>query len=196
MIRVTCETCGKTTQAPEHYEGRRAKCSSCGGTIVVTQPAAAPAGGGASSTGPQPKPPASSAGGRAKRSASIPCRVCDQGNMVRKRVHRLGAAAVLGYVVLIPSVIGVASGVALVADGSIYGWGFAGDPPAGGTQALLHALFSFGWLVFWFLGLVLSAVLVRKKRVLRCPTCGATVEVFRLRGRLRSSRPIVGGVRR
>jgi hypothetical protein len=39
---------------------------------------------------------------------SIPCRVCDQGQLVHSKVHRLsGPAVTIGYILLIPSLLGV-----------------------------------------------------------------------------------------
>lgn len=40
---------------------------------------------------------------------SVPCRVCDRGSLFKKRIYRMsGPAVVIGYILLIPSLIGVA----------------------------------------------------------------------------------------
>lgn len=48
-VTVQCGACSKKLQAPEQYAGKKAKCPSCGGVIVI--PSAAP---GASSAPPRP----------------------------------------------------------------------------------------------------------------------------------------------
>jgi ubiquitin-protein ligase/DNA-directed RNA polymerase subunit RPC12/RpoP len=37
MISFTCEGCGRTFSVPDEFAGRRAKCKSCGGQVVVPE---------------------------------------------------------------------------------------------------------------------------------------------------------------
>ncbi|MBX3364600.1 MAG: hypothetical protein KF866_07525 [Phycisphaeraceae bacterium] len=51
---------------------------------------------------------------------AIKCKICDEGQLVRRRKHRLSGPAVLvGYILVIPSVIGIAIGVLLMLLGGV-----------------------------------------------------------------------------
>jgi hypothetical protein len=106
------------------------------------------------------------------------CKICDRGTLMPRKIRRLsGPAVAIGYILLIPSILGMAAcaillivslfaGVAGAAHGSALAAAFAGI----GTIALVYigiCSFVFG-LVGW--------LLVMKKHVLQCDNCGAVVD--------------------
>ncbi len=172
MITIVCENCGMRTPAPDADDGWSAKCPHCGGTFVVQQPAAAPSGGAGKSTGPKPRTAGSSAGGPAKGTPSIPCKVCDQGDMQRTSQYRLGGVAgVIGTVITAVSVIAIGVLLVLVVVGAPFGGGLPGHAIFG----ILALTWVGGWLIP-LLTLQIGLVLRLRRTVLRCSMCGATVE--------------------
>jgi hypothetical protein len=163
-IDIVCPHCTKRFQVSDGFAGKRAKCRRCGGPIPVPifeiheladegepdvlelvepQPA------------PQPATTAAPAG-------PVTCQVCHRGNLCRRKVHRMsGAALMIGYVLLIPSTLGVVLSLVLLAAPVL---GFA----SAGGGATLGAILCF---VFALLGWLL----VMKKRVLQCDACQAIV---------------------
>jgi len=94
----------------------------------------------------------------------IRCKVCDEGHLTPKRIFRLsGPAVAIGYILLIPSVIGMALCVVLFFDAA------AKNMPIG--QAV-SAVVGVGLLV----GGLLGWLLVMRKSVLRCSSCGVVVD--------------------
>lgn len=97
-----------------------------------------------------------------EKKISIPCKVCDQGELIRKEVFRLSTpVVVIGYLLLVPSVIGMLffGAVALIGVAADSGLTF-GVSVAGLVGSLISGL--LGWL------------LVMKKQVLQCSFCGAS----------------------
>jgi len=105
----------------------------------------------------------------------IPCKVCDRGTLARKKQHRLaGPAVLIGYFLLVPSVIGMC--LALMAEMFLL---FASTNTQSREGAGIIALLGTGFTGFAFvvslIGGLLGWLLVMKKHVLQCSTCGATI---------------------
>lgn len=107
-------------------------------------------------------------------SIRLPCKVCEQGTLLSKKVFRMsGPVVVIGYIFLIPSVIGILLSV-LMFFGVIATSGSATDTASqAGIGLAAGVVIFFG--VASFAGGLIGWLLVMKKRVLQCSTCGATV---------------------
>ena len=101
-------------------------------------------------------------------SSSIKCKICDYGTMVRKSTYRMsGPVVAIGYLLLIPSICGmIFCALAFL--------GFAGDSGSG-TGAVIGFVILGAIGLSSFIGGLLGWLLVMKKRVLQCSSCGATV---------------------
>lgn len=101
----------------------------------------------------------------------IACQTCERGVLVRKNIHRLsGPAVVIGYIFLIPSILGVAISLlclAVVVFAAPLGYSV-------NIKGLLVTVAFIAGIPSLFAGL-LGWLLVMKKHVLRCTVCGATV---------------------
>ncbi|MGP8155935.1 MAG: hypothetical protein ACLQMT_03630 [Candidatus Acidiferrales bacterium] len=99
----------------------------------------------------------------------LACKVCGRGELIPKQIYRLsGPAVVIGYILLIPSVLGmVVCTLTLVA--------VAGYMAATNSFQVIGGAFAIFWGVAFFVGGLLGWLLVMKKRVLQCSVCGATV---------------------
>lgn len=96
------------------------------------------------------------------------CKVCDRGKLVRKKVFRLsGPAVVIGYIMLIPSVVGVALSAAIFFVLARYSESDY-SPFIGFWIGIYLAVGSFVAGIFGWL-------LIMKKRVLECSSCSATI---------------------
>ena len=105
------------------------------------------------------------------------CKICDRGTLMPRKIHRLsGPAVAIGYILLIPSILGMAAcaillvigllaGFAGAAHGSAFATAFAGV----GTIALVY----IG--IFCFVSGLLGWLLIMKKHILQCVYCGAVV---------------------
>lgn len=106
------------------------------------------------------------------------CKICDCGTLTHRKIHRLsGPAVVIGYILLIPPILGIAAcvillivilfaGAAGVAHGSVFE-----SLSAAGLGVI--ALVVIG--VFCFVSGLVGWLLVMKKNVLQCDICGAVV---------------------
>jgi len=106
------------------------------------------------------------------------CKICDRGTLMPRKIRRLsGPAVAIAYILLIPSILGMAAcaillivsllaGVAGAAHGSAFATAFAGI----GAIAFVY----IGILSFVF-GLV-GWLLIMKKHILQCVYCGAVVD--------------------
>lgn len=111
----------------------------------------------------------------ASQSAPIlTCRVCTQGSLEKKRISRMSTPVVIiGYIILTPSVIGIIIS-ALMLFGVISAASNSTDSASqagAGIAAGMVIFFGIGCFVAGLLGWLL----VMKKRVLQCSTCGAVV---------------------
>ncbi len=105
------------------------------------------------------------------------CKICDRGTLMLRKIRRLsGPAVAIGYILLIPSILGVVgcaillfvsllAGVAGAAHGSAFATAFAG------TWSIAFVSSGMGCFVFGLLGWLL----IMKKHVLQCGYCGAVV---------------------
>ena len=100
------------------------------------------------------------------------CKVCDKGALVRQKIYRMSApVVVIGYILLIPSVIGILISALMLA-GIIAN--SSGDTGVIAAQTLAGGIvFVFG--IASFVGGLLGWLLVMKKKVLRCSVCSSTV---------------------
>jgi hypothetical protein len=109
----------------------------------------------------------------------IHCKTCDLGQLHLERVYRLSAPVVtIGYILLIPSVLGMLFSVFMLALFLLDSLGIPTawmDPPAITFAFFWSALVCFLWIVAFFTGGLVGWLLVMKKKVLRCSNCGATV---------------------
>ena len=95
------------------------------------------------------------------------CKVCDRGALEKKEIYRMSApVVVIGFLLLIPSILGMLAGGLMVA-GAI-STGDTADAAIGSGFAIVLGVGSLiGGLLGW--------LLIMKKRVLRCSVCRATV---------------------
>lgn len=106
------------------------------------------------------------------------CKICDRGHLERKEVYRLGGiVAAIGFVILIPSV--VAMGVTIASVLMIYADVAKETDPAqvdaANGAAALATLMGGGMFFAALVGGLLGWLLVLKKKLLKCSSCGATV---------------------
>ena len=106
------------------------------------------------------------------------CKICDSGTLMPRKIRRLsGPAVAIGYILLIPSILGMVgcaillvvsllAGVAGAAHGSAFATAFAG------TWSIAMVSSGIGCFVFGLLGWLL----IMKKHVLQCGYCGAVVD--------------------
>src|ERR1700735_2664083 len=102
-----------------------------------------------------------------------PCKVCERGMLSRQRIHRLGGpAVVIGYIFLIPSVLGIAFSVLM------FVLVIAANPHSNGSSDAASIIGGGIFVVtgvFSFLGGLVGWLLVMKKNVLQCSNCMAVV---------------------
>lgn len=102
------------------------------------------------------------------------CKVCDCGTLQSKKVFRMsGPVVAIGFILLIPSVLGMAvCGLASLGLLSVGVAQSSRDVAAGAVW--LSTVSAFGFVAF-FVGGLLGWLLVMRKRVLQCSVCGAVV---------------------
>ena len=105
----------------------------------------------------------------------IQCKTCDQGKLVSKKKYRMGGMVVfIGYILLIPSFLGVLlSSFFLIA--AIFS-ASATNVDTGTVTAIFGGVSIF-ILISSIVGGLLGWLLVMKKRVLQCSFCGAIIPV-------------------
>jgi hypothetical protein len=105
---------------------------------------------------------------------AIKCKTCDVGTLTQRRVHRMsGIVVFIGYILLIPSVIGILTGVVMIVAGA----GSGGSHPtnAAATGAAIAGGVGVFLIIASLVGGLLGWLLVMKKTVLKCDRCGATI---------------------
>lgn len=104
----------------------------------------------------------------------ITCKICDQGQLKQIKRYRLSAPVVfIGYVLLVPSILGVLFSIVTLATFV----GLSSAASRGGTDAatgIAGGITVFVGLAFFVSGL-LGWLLVMKKQILQCDACGAAV---------------------
>jgi hypothetical protein len=105
------------------------------------------------------------------------CKICDRGTLMPRRIRRLsGPAIAIGYILLIPSILGMAACAILLIFSLLAG--FAG---AAHGSAFATAFAGIGTIAFVYIGIssfvfgLLGWLLIMKKDVLQCGYCGAVV---------------------
>jgi hypothetical protein len=102
----------------------------------------------------------------------FPCRICGQGSLIDKKIFRMsGPVVFIGYVFLVPSVVGLLFWFGMFL---INAWAISSVHGASG------AAFISGGIIIFFGGVCLVSglagwLLVMKKRVLQCSVCNAVV---------------------
>jgi hypothetical protein len=95
----------------------------------------------------------------------IICKVCDKGLLGKKKKYRMsGPVVAIGYILLIPSVLGIAFSLLMLVM----------TTASRGGVGLAEGIIIFVALGFLVMGL-LGWLLVMKKQVLQCSICGAVV---------------------
>ncbi|MHC4081872.1 MAG: hypothetical protein ACYS15_06390 [Planctomycetota bacterium] len=176
-IEIICPSCGKRWEVPDKFAGKRAKCRMCSGPIPVPVPepddeaskqepfAVEP---------PEPAPTQEPTGAAVADTAyeqhsgagPVRCKICGRGTVRRRKVYRMsGAIVAIGYILLIPSILGVVLNLVLLAL-PVVGFAPSVNPLGGG--AIIGAILCF---VFGLLGWLL----VMKKKELQCDSCQAVV---------------------
>lgn len=111
-------------------------------------------------------------------SANPACKVCDRGTLMRRKMRRLsGPAVAIGYILLIPSILGMAACAILFIVGLFAAVTAATHSSAFGTAfAGIWNLFDMLIGVGCFVGGLVGWLLIMKKHVLQCVYCGAVVD--------------------
>ncbi|MGP8174569.1 MAG: hypothetical protein ACLP7O_08485 [Terracidiphilus sp.] len=106
------------------------------------------------------------------------CKICDRGTLMPRKIRRLsGPAVAIGYILLIPSISGMAAcailfiGALIVGVvGAAHGSGILAALAGGGSLAILYVA------ILCFVGGLVGWLLIMKKHVLQCVYCGAVVD--------------------
>ena len=103
----------------------------------------------------------------------IRCKICDTGILQKiKRYRMSGVVVVIGYILLIPSVIGI------LFSGYMF-WETALHTNESSSSGLAAAgaveVFSIGLAIAFLVGGLLGWLLIMKKEILQCNRCGAVV---------------------
>jgi hypothetical protein len=98
------------------------------------------------------------------------CKVCERGVLVPTKMYRMsGAVVAIGFILLVPSVIGMFPAALVLFALLLQPLGIAVNLSA----FSMTIVFAVG--ILSFVGGLLGWLLIMKKLVLRCSACGATV---------------------
>jgi hypothetical protein len=103
----------------------------------------------------------------------IRCKVCDMGFLEKKRDYRMSiVVVVIGYLLLVPSVLGMLFSAAMLSlavysTSGVHGAGAAPGAIVGGIFLMFGLACLVGGLLGW--------VLVMKKEILQCNHCTAVI---------------------
>jgi hypothetical protein len=101
---------------------------------------------------------------------AIKCKTCDTGTLVRRRTYRMSSIVVIiGYIILVPSILGIIIGVA-----TCFGVASKSTGPNDTATGIATGI-AFFWTIASLVGGVFGWLLVMKKSVLQCDRCGAIV---------------------
>ena len=102
---------------------------------------------------------------------AIKCKVCDAGTLVRRKKYlRSSVVVLIGYILLIPSIIGILLGGAL-----LLGVGASDSAYSDGTGAAIAQFLGVLFVVGSLVGGSLGWLLVMRETMLQCDHCGAVV---------------------
>jgi hypothetical protein len=107
---------------------------------------------------------------------AITCKVCDRGTLARKNPYRLARGPVfIGYLLLIPSAIGLCIAICF----AFLILTVSSDPSHNPEARAIVGTVGIGVVaagaIATVIGSLLGELLIMKKRVLQCSTCGATI---------------------
>jgi hypothetical protein len=98
------------------------------------------------------------------------CKICDRGCLVPKSKHRLsGPAVFIGYILLVPSVLGIILGVGVLA------LSFASGQNGANSLSVFTGVVGAGFILSCIIGGLFGWLLVMKKQVLQCNKCSSVV---------------------
>jgi hypothetical protein len=102
---------------------------------------------------------------------NVICKICDKGQLVQKKKYRMsGPVVLIGYILLIPSVLGV-----IISAMTFFNISSAASRVNAGAGAGLAGGFTIVVGVAFFVSGLLGWLLVMKKQILQCSICGAAV---------------------
>ncbi|MGA3371297.1 MAG: hypothetical protein ABSC48_05995 [Terracidiphilus sp.] len=106
------------------------------------------------------------------------CKICDRGTLMPRKIHRLsGPAVAIGYILLIPSILGMAACAILLVIGLLAGFAGAAHGSAFATAFAGVATIALVYIgIFCFVSGLLGWLLIMKKHILQCVYCGAIVD--------------------
>ena len=104
----------------------------------------------------------------------VPCKVCDRGSLRQQKTYRMsGVVVFIGYILLIPSILGLAISVFM-----FFGVASSVNTVASSDSSAVVGI-AGGVAVFFgiasIVGGLLGWLLIMKKSILKCNTCGAVV---------------------
>jgi len=109
----------------------------------------------------------------------IRCKVCDRGALIPKKTHRMSKPVVLiGYLLLIPSVLGILFSLLMFVSAAHIGAGTAANAHDASVNAAATGIAGGISILFGiasFVGGLLGWLLVMKKSVLECNYCRASI---------------------
>jgi DNA-directed RNA polymerase subunit RPC12/RpoP len=102
-FKFECPTCGQHLSATQSQIGTRAPCPNCNATVIVPNESNLPPP--VQRFSPQPQQP----------SVNPLCHTCGQGALIKRKKFRLsGPVVAIGFILLIPSALGVLFGVLML----------------------------------------------------------------------------------
>ena len=105
------------------------------------------------------------------------CKICDRGTLTPRKIRRLsGPAVAIGYILLIPSILGMAGCAILFIIALIVGIAGSAHGTAFATEFIGISTIAFVYIgISCFVFGVVGWLLIMKKHVLQCVYCGAVV---------------------
>lgn len=105
---------------------------------------------------------------------AITCKVCDDGEMLRTTIYRLGnQVAIVGYILFYLS---AAASVFCLMGLYFAKYGKQPDDFSGSFVAAMRSDQLLNWLLLAGVGAVIGYLLLMKRQVLKCTGCGAVVD--------------------
>ena len=116
--------------------------------------------------------------------SGIRCKICDQGTLLSKEVFRMsGPVVAIGFILLIPSIIGIATGLLILS------LSLSANDHTSGILSGFGAVSGIGACIASFVAGIFGWLLVMRKHVLECSACGATINASKPPHRLTGQVP-------